>query len=158
MCVLQIKPLFLSFLHNICRHPLHSVPVPIHLIILIISVMIICLFICTHIYFLPASGQAVVTAVVPSSPPRFLPSILIAHTVPQFHCSSIFHRVLLTHALALPAGQFVNKKKSPRRFTSMHSGVFQLTRTLVERYEQGTNTTALLLSSSYYLLGMKYND
>ena len=41
-----------------------------------------------HLYF-PASGQAVVTGVVPS-PPRFLPSILIAHTVQQSHCSSIF--------------------------------------------------------------------
>ena len=34
-------------------------------------------------------------------PPRFLPSIFIAHRVQQSHCSSIFQRVLLTHALAL---------------------------------------------------------
>ena len=39
-------------------------------------------------------------------PPRFLPSIFIAHRVQQSHCSSIFHRVLLTHALALSASQF----------------------------------------------------
>ena len=43
-----------------------------------------------------------VTSVVPS-PPRFLPSICIAHRGQQSHCSSIFHRVLLTHALALSA-------------------------------------------------------
>ena len=54
-------------------------------------------FFFTHIYF-PASGQAVVTSVVPS-PPRFLPSILIAHRVQQSHCSSIFHRVLLLKLL-----------------------------------------------------------
>ena len=42
----------------------------------------------TNIYF-PASGQAVVTGVVPSSP-RFLPSIFIAQKVQQSHCSSIF--------------------------------------------------------------------
>ena len=41
-----------------------------------------------------------VTGVVPSSP-RFLPSILIAHTVQQSHWSSIFHRVLLTYSLAV---------------------------------------------------------
>ena len=38
--------------------------------------------------------------VVPSTP-RFLPSIFIAHRVQQSHCSSIFHRVLPTHVLAL---------------------------------------------------------
>ena len=74
----------------------------------------------SRIYF-PASRQAVVTGVVPS-PPRFWPSIFIAHRVQQFHCSSIFHRVLLTHALALSASQFVHKEKSPRIYTSMHSG------------------------------------
>ena len=56
------------------------------------------------LYHFPASGQAVVTGVIPSSP-RFLPSIFIAHRVQQSHCSSIFHRVLLTHALALSARQ-----------------------------------------------------
>ena len=58
--------------------------------------------------------------VVPSSP-RFLPSIFVAHRVHQSHCSSIFHRVLLTHALALSASQYVHKKKSQRIYTSMHS-------------------------------------
>ena len=78
------------------------------------------IFFFAHFYF-PASGQAVVTGVIPF-PPRFLPSIFIAHRVQQSHCSSIFHRVLLTHALALSASQFVHKKKSPRIDTSMHSG------------------------------------
>ena len=87
----------------------------------------------THIYF-PAPEQAVVTGVVPSSP-RFLPSILIAHRVQQSHCSSIFHWALLTHALALSASQFVHKKKSPRIYTSMHSGGFELTKLTYTRLE-----------------------
>ena len=78
-----------------------------------------CFFFFTHIYF-PASGQAVVTGIV-SSPPRFLPSIFIAHRVQQSHCSSIFHRVLLTHALALSASQIVHKKKSQRIDTSEYA-------------------------------------
>ena len=82
----------------------------------------------------PASGQAVVTGVVPSSP-RFLPSIFIAHRVQQSHCSSIFHRVLLTHALALSASQFVHKKKSPRIYTSMHSVGLELTKLTYTRLE-----------------------
>ena len=40
----------------------------------------------------------------------------------------MFHRVLLTHALALSASQFVHKKKSPRIYTSMHAGGFELTK------------------------------
>ena len=68
-----------------------------------------------------------VTGVIPS-PPRFLPSIFIAHRVQQSHCSSIFHRTLLTHALALSASQFVHKKKSQRIYTSMHSAGLELTK------------------------------
>ena len=75
-----------------------------------------------------------VTGVVPSPSP-FLPSFLIAHRVQQSHCLSIFHRVLLTHALALSASQFVNKKKSPRIYTSMHSGGFELTKLTYTRFE-----------------------
>ena len=90
-------------------------------------------FFFAHFYF-PGSGQAVVTGVVPSSP-RFLPSIFIAHRVQHSHCSSIFHRVLLTHALALSASQFVHKKKSPLIHTSMHSGGFELTRLTYTRLE-----------------------
>ena len=90
-------------------------------------------FFCAHFHF-PASGQAVVTGVVPS-PPRFLPSNFIAHRVQQSHCSSIFHRVLLTHALALSASQIVHKKKSQRIYTSMHSAGLELTKLTYTRLE-----------------------
>ena len=75
-----------------------------------------------------------VTGVVPSSP-RFLPSIFIAHRLQQSHCSSIFHRVLLTHALALSASHFVHRTKSPRIYTSMHSWGFELTKLTYTRLE-----------------------
>ena len=96
------------------------------------------LYIYIYIFFLtlhfPASGQAVVTGVVPS-PPRFLPSIFIAHRVQQSHCSSICHRVLLTHALALSASQIVRKKKSHRVYTRMHSAGLELTKLTYTRLE-----------------------
>ena len=59
----------------------------------------------------------------------------IAHRVQQFHCSSIVHRVLLTHALALSASQFVHKKKSQRVYTSMHSAGLELTKLTYTRLE-----------------------
>ena len=90
-------------------------------------------FFFSHFYF-PVSGQAVVKGVVPP-PPRFLPSIFIAHRVQQSHYSSIFHRVLLTHALALSASQFVHKKKSQRIYTSMHSAGLELTKPAYTRLE-----------------------
>ena len=91
-------------------------------------------FFFSHFCF-PASRQAVVTGVVPSHP-RFLPSILIAHTrVQQSHCSSIFHRVLLTHNLALSASQFVHSKKSQPSYTSMHSAGLELTKLTYTRLE-----------------------
>ena len=55
--------------------------------------------------------------------------------VQQSHCSSIFHRVLLTHALALSASQFVHKKKSPRIYSSMHSAGLELTKLTYTRLE-----------------------
>ena len=73
--------------------------------------------------------------VSPLSPPRFLPSIFIAHKVQQSHCSSIFHRVLLTHALALSASQFVHKKKSQRIYTRRHSAGLELTKLTYTRLE-----------------------
>ena len=85
-------------------------------------------------FYCQASGQAVVTGVVPSSP-RFLHSIFIAHRVQQSHCSSIFHRVLLNHALAFSASQFVHKIKSPRIYTSMHPGGFEFTKLTYTRLE-----------------------
>ena len=75
-----------------------------------------------------------VTGVVPSSP-RFLPSIFIAHRVQQSHCSSIFHRVWLNHALAFSASQFVRKKKSPRIYPSMDLGEFEVTKLTNTRLE-----------------------
>ena len=85
-------------------------------------------------FFSPASEQSVVTGVVPSSP-RFLPSIFIAHRVQLSHCSSIFHRVLLTHAHAFCAGKFVHNKKSPRMYTSMHSSGLEHTKLTYTRLE-----------------------
>ena len=90
-------------------------------------------FFFSHLCF-PASGQAVVTGVVPSSP-LFLPSIFLAHRVQQSHCSSIFHRVLVTQALALSASQFVHKKKPLRISTSMHSAGLELTKLTYTRLE-----------------------
>ena len=43
--------------------------------------------------------------------------------------------MLLTHALALSANQFVRKKKSPRIYTSMHSGGFELMKLSYTRLE-----------------------
>ena len=73
-------------------------------------------------------------SVVPS-PPRILPSSFIAHRVQQSHCSSIFHRVLLTHALALSASHFVHKKKPQRIYTSMHLAGLELTKLTYTRLE-----------------------
>ena len=73
------------------------------------------------------SGHTVVTGVV-HFPPRFLPSTFIAHRVQQSHCSSIFYRVLLTHAPALSVSQFVHKIKPQRFYTSMHSAGLELTK------------------------------
>ena len=87
----------------------------------------------SHFYF-PASRQAVVTGVV-HFPPRFLRSIFIAHRVQQSHCSSIFHRVLLTRVLGLSASQFVHKKKSQRIHTSMHSAGLELMKLTYTRLE-----------------------
>ena len=64
-----------------------------------------------HISTFQLLAKAVVTGVVPS--PRFSPSFFIAHRVQQSHCSSIFHRVLPTRALALSASQLVQNKKVP---------------------------------------------
>ena len=92
------------------------------------------IYISAHFHF-PASGQAVVTGVIPSPPRFFLPLIFIAHRVQRSHCSSIVHRVLLTHALALSASQFVHKKKSQRIHTSMHSAGLELTKLAYTRLE-----------------------
>ena len=46
-------------------------------------------FFLSHFYF-PACGQAVVSGVVPFLPPRYVPSVLIAHRVQHSHCASTF--------------------------------------------------------------------
>ena len=63
----------------------------------------------------------------PFFPPSSCLQVFIARRVQQSHCSSIIHRVLLTHALALSASQFGHKKKSPRIYSSMHSAGLELT-------------------------------
>ena len=70
----------------------------------------------------------------PGSCLQFLSRIGFSNDYP-IHCSSIFHRVLLTHAIALPAGQFVHKKKSQRIYTSMHSAGLVLTKLTCSRLE-----------------------
>ena len=67
-------------------------------------------------------------------PPGSCLQPVIANRVQQSHCSSIFHRVLPTHALAFSASQFVHKKK-PRNYTSMHSRGFELTKLTYTRLE-----------------------
>ena len=79
-----------------------------------------------HFYFL-ASEQTMVTGVVPS-PSRFLPSIFIAYRVQQSHCLSIFHGVLLIHALALFTSLFMYKKKPSPIYTSIHSAGLEPTK------------------------------
>ena len=71
----------------------------------------------------------------PFSPPVLSPSVFIAHRVQQPHCSSIFHRMLLTHALALSASQFVHNKESPQIYMSMRSEGFDLTKLTYTRLE-----------------------
>ena len=92
------------FLHTVSGAGLYT---PIYEVYIYIYILFF-----AHFHF-PASGQAVVTGVIPS-PPRSLPSVFIAHRVQLSHCSSIVHRMLLTHALALSASLFVHKKKSQR--------------------------------------------
>ena len=66
----------------------------------------------------------------PGSCLRFLSRIGFSNPT---HCSSIFHRVLLSHALALSESQFVHSKKSIRIYTSMHSRGLELMKT--DRYQ-----------------------
>ena len=80
----------------------------------------------SHLYF-AASGQAVVKGVVPFSPP-VLALNFVTQSFQQSHCASIFHRVLLTHFLALSLSQLVHNKTSLRIYTRMHSGGLELTK------------------------------
>ena len=71
----------------------------------------------------------------PFSPPFLAFNFYRAYMVQQSHCSSIFHRVLLTHALALSASQFEHKKKSQRIYASMHSAGLELTKLTYTRLQ-----------------------
>ena len=71
----------------------------------------------------------------PFCPPVLAFNFSRAYRVQQSHCSSIFRRVLLTHALALSASQLVHKQNSRRIYTSMHSGGFELTKLTYTRLE-----------------------
>ena len=132
VCSFLREPARRQFVFCLCRGVLVCVAFPQQLHTWTFFFIIICFFF-AHFHF-PGSGQAVVTGVIPS-PPRFLPSIFIAHRVQQSHCSSIVHRVLPTHALALSASHFVNKKKSQRIYTSMHSAGLELTKLTYTRLE-----------------------
>ena len=88
--------------------------------------------------------------------PRFLPSVFIAHRVQQTHCLSIFRRVLLTHAPALSASQFVHKKKSPRIYTSMHSEGLELAKLTYTRLED--NLIRHRGDRSGYPPGVSFNE
>ena len=83
-------------------------------------------FFLSHFYF-PASGQAVVTGVVPF-PRRFLPSIFIAHRVQQSHCSSLFPSSVANSRSRAFRKSIVRKKKSQRNYTSMQSAGLELTK------------------------------
>ena len=83
-------------------------------------------FFFSHFYF-PASGQAVVTDLVPSSPP-VLAFNFIAHRVQQSHCSSICHRVFLS-SCALHKSIYAQEK------VSMHSAGLELTKLTYTRLE-----------------------
>ena len=65
----------------------------------------------------------------------------------------VFHGVLLTHALALSASQVVHKKKSPRIYTSMHSGRFELTKLTYTRLEDNLIRLTLTLTPPGRLFG-----
>ena len=74
----------------------------------------------------------------------FFPPVLGLHfflsripgKVQQSHCSSIFHRVLLTHALSrFSQVNLCTRKKSQRIYTSMHSTGFELTKLTHTRLE-----------------------
>ena len=91
--------------------------------------------VCMFFFFLDTSSiklldkpwSQVSSLLPPGSCLQFLPRIGFSNPT---HCSSIFHRVLLTHALALSASQFVHKKKSPRMY-----GGLELTKLTYTRLE-----------------------
>ena len=65
---------------------------------------------CTISYPQRSSGQAVVTGVFPS-PPRYVPSIFIAHRVQHSHCSSIFIECCYLTLSRFPLINFFTQEK-----------------------------------------------
>ena len=71
-----------------------------------------------------SSGQAVVTGVVPS-PPRYVPSICIAHRVQHSHCSSTFIECCQLTLSRFPLRSIFMQDKSPYEY--VHSVRIELT-------------------------------
>ena len=86
----------------------------------------------TSTFQLPDKPRSQVPSLLP---PPVLAFDFIAHKVQKSHGSSILYRVLPTQALAFSASQFVHKEKSPRIYTNMHSGGFELTKLTYTRLE-----------------------
>ena len=74
-----------------------------------------------------SSGQAVVTGVV-RSPPRYVPSIFIAHRVQYSHCSSIFIECCQLTLSRSPLIHFY-ARKSP--YVYVHSVIIELTKLIL---------------------------
>ena len=79
--------------------------------------------------------QAVVTGVVLPFPPSVIAFICFWRIGFSTHWSSIFHQVLLTHAIALSASQLVHKMTN---YTSTHSEEFEHTKSAYTRLEDVT--------------------
>ena len=78
--------------------------------------------------------QAVMTDVVLSPTPVIALFLLrICGSAPTD--GRFFHRVLLTHALALSTSQIVHKKKPTKCYTRTNSGGFELTKLTYTRLE-----------------------
>ena len=92
------------------------------------------LFFFPALFYFPASGQAVVTGVVPFPPGsclQILSRLGFSNPTARRFSSSV------AHALAFSASQFERKKKSPRTYTStcMHLRGFELTKLTHTRLE-----------------------
>ena len=98
-------------------------------------------FIFLHIHILASFWTSRDHRCRPFSPPalgfEFLSRI---RRVQQSRCSSIFDRVMLTHAFALSASRFVHKRKYLRIYTSTHSAGLELTKLISTRPEDNTDT------------------
>ena len=85
-------------------------------------------------FYFPASGQAVFSGVVLSSP-RYVPSIFIAHRVQRSHCSSIFIECCSLTLSRFPRVNMCTRRSPYEFFTSMHAGGLELTQLAYSRHE-----------------------